>query len=71
MRQAHRERTTRAGLDTTVGTAANLAAPLLDNPPTRMGQTGVDTQNNFFLYRLYHTITSQGKAPSIIHERLF
>ena len=38
--------TARAGLDTTVGTAANLATPLLDNPPARMGQTGVDTQDN-------------------------
>lgn len=46
VRQAHRERTARAGLDTTVGTAANLSAPFLDNPPTRMGQTGVDTQDN-------------------------
>ena len=46
MRQAHRERAARAGLDATVGTAANLATPLLDNPPTRMSQTGVDTQND-------------------------
>ena len=46
VRQAHRERTPGTGLDTTVGTAANLAAPFLDNPPTRMGQTGVDTQDN-------------------------
>ena len=46
MRQAHRERTARTGLDATVGTATNLATPLLDNPPARMGQTGVDTQDN-------------------------
>ena len=38
MRQAYRERTARAGLDTTVSTAADLATPLLDNPPPRMGQ---------------------------------
>ena len=46
MRQAHRERTSGTGLDAAIGTAANLATPLLDNPPTRMSQTGVDAQNN-------------------------
>ena len=46
MRQAHRERASGTGLNTAVGTAANLATPFLDNPPTRMGQTGVDTQND-------------------------
>ena len=46
MRQAHRERTSGTGLDAAVGTAANLATPLLDNPPTRMSQTGVDAQDN-------------------------
>ena len=46
VRQTDRERASGTGLDATVGTAANLAAPLLDNPPTRMGQTGVDTQDN-------------------------
>ena len=40
MRQAHRERAARAGLDTTVGTAANLATSLLDNPPARMAKPG-------------------------------
>ena len=46
MRQTHRERAARASLDTTVGTATNLTTPLLDNPPARMGQTRVDTQDN-------------------------
>ena len=46
VRQAHRERASGTGLNTTVGTTANLAAPFLDNPPTRMGQTGVDTQDD-------------------------
>ena len=46
MRQAHRERTSGTGLDAAIGTAANLATPLLDNPPTRMGQTGVNAQDN-------------------------
>ena len=46
MRQAHRERASGTGLNTAVGTTANLSAPFLNNPPTRMGQTGVDTQND-------------------------
>ena len=46
MRQAHRERTSGTGLDAAIGTAANLATPLLDNPPTRMSQTGVNAQDN-------------------------
>ena len=46
MRQAHRERTSGTGLDAAIGTTADLATPLLDNPPTRMSQTGVDAQNN-------------------------
>lgn len=40
MRQAHRERAARAGLDTTVGTAANLATSLLDNPPAVWAKPG-------------------------------
>ena len=46
MRQAHRERTSGTGLDAAIGTAANLATTLLDNPPTRMSQTGVNAQDN-------------------------
>ena len=46
MLQAHRERTSSTGLDAAIGTAANLATSLLDNPPPRMGQTRVDTQDN-------------------------
>ena len=45
MRQAHRERASGTGLNTAVGTTANLSAPFLNNPPTRMAKP-VDTQND-------------------------
>ena len=40
MRQAHRERASGTGLNTAVGTTANLSAPFLNNPPTRMAKPG-------------------------------
>lgn len=69
MRQAHRERTSGTGLDAAIGTTANLATPLLDNPQpvwAKPGSIPKITKPTSLV-----TSTAQSKAPRIIHERLF